>query len=184
MGFNILNDTESLYKIRGSKENDMKLSGTSTLHKWTMDSKSFLGDADFEFVGGSNYKLSSINALSFSLPVMSLKSGENGLDKNAYKALKSDKYKTIGYTLTSSTLTLQKGESYLAKTQGKLSIAGVTRPITMDVLCTVNKDETINCSGSYTLKMTDYQVKPPTFFLGAMKTGDAVTLDFTLVYKK
>jgi len=32
--------------------------------------------------------------------------------------------------------------------------------------------------------MTDYQVKPPTFMGGAMKTGDALTLDFTMVYNK
>jgi hypothetical protein len=32
--------------------------------------------------------------------------------------------------------------------------------------------------------MTDYSVKPPKFMLGAMKTGDAITLNFTLVYQK
>ena len=32
--------------------------------------------------------------------------------------------------------------------------------------------------------MSDYQMKPPSFMLGAMKTGDAITLDFVLVYTK
>ncbi len=71
-----------------------------------------------------------------------------------------------------------------SQTQGKLTIAGVTREIAMDVYCTVNKDATITCVGSDKLNMTDYQVKPPTFLLGAMTTGDAITLDFTVVYKK
>jgi len=31
--------------------------------------------------------------------------------------------------------------------------------------------------------MTDYNVKPPSFMFGAMKTGNTVTLDFTVVYK-
>ena len=54
----------------------------------------------------------------------------------------------------------------------------------MDVYCLLNKDGTVTCTGSYTLKMTDYDVKPPTFMLGAMKTGDSITLNFTMVYKK
>jgi hypothetical protein len=54
----------------------------------------------------------------------------------------------------------------------------------MDVYCVMNKDSTITCTGSDKLKMSDYQVKPPTFMMGAMRTGDAITLDFTMVYKK
>jgi len=53
----------------------------------------------------------------------------------------------------------------------------------MDVYCIVNKDATITCSGSEKLNMTDYNVKPPSFMFGAMTTGDAVTLDFNVVYK-
>jgi hypothetical protein len=54
----------------------------------------------------------------------------------------------------------------------------------MDVSCVVNKNKTITCTGSDKLKMSDYQVKPPSFMLGAMKTGDAISLDFTMVFKK
>ena len=46
----------------------------------------------------------------------------------------------------------------------------------MDVYCTVNKDESITCTGTNKMNMTDYNVKPPTFMAGAMKTGDAITL--------
>jgi hypothetical protein len=53
----------------------------------------------------------------------------------------------------------------------------------MDVHCTVNSDKTITCTGSGKMNMTDYNVAPPTFMSGAMKTGDAITLAFTMVYK-
>ncbi|MBC7946877.1 MAG: YceI family protein [Chitinophagaceae bacterium] len=149
-----------------------------------MNTKTFAGEAQFGLTPGSITQLSSVEALSFSLAVLELKSGEKKLDKNAYKALKSDKHKNIFYKLVSATVVPQKDNRYLMKTQGNLSIAGVTRPVTMDVYCAVNKDGTITCTGSDKLKMSDFQVKPPTFMLGAMKTGDAITLDFTLVYKK
>jgi polyisoprenoid-binding protein YceI len=180
---NILH-AQTTYKINDSKDIDMKLSGTSTLHKWAMDAKTFSGEAQFSFKSGSGGELTSIKSLNFSLEVQNLKSGEKGLDKNAYKALKTTKYKDILYQLISATISPDNNNRYLVKTSGNLTIAGVTKEVTMDVYCVVNKDESITCNGSKKLKMTDYQVKPPTFMLGAMKTGDAITLDFVLVYKK
>ena len=176
--------SQAVYKIYESKDIDMKLSGTSTLHKWAMDAKAFDGNAQFIFKSGTDNILTAIKNLTFSLAVQDLKSDEAGLNKNAYKALKSNEYRDIDYTLTSAILSGGVGNKSMVKTQGNLTIAGVTKPILMDVTCVVNKDGTITCIGSYKLKMTDYQVKPPTFMLGAMKTGDAITLDYTLVYKK
>jgi hypothetical protein len=184
IGFISLLPAQSTYKISESKDIDMKLSGTSTLHNWTMDAKTFSGDAIFFFTPGNANELSFLKALTFSLVVQDLKSGEIGLDKNAYKALKNGQYKDIDYALTSATVSPEQDGKYLLKTHGNLTIAGVTKNVDMDVYCVVNKDETITCTGSDKLEMTDYQVKPPTFMLGAMKTGDAITLNFTLVYKK
>lgn len=172
---------QDMYKINDSKDINMKLSGTSTLHKWSMNAQTFSGEARFGF---TDHLLSTVSALNFSLAVQDLKSGEKGLDKNAYKALKTGQYKDILYKLTSAKVSPEKDKRYLIATQGKLTIAGVTNDVNMDVYCVVNQDNSITCTGSDKLKMSDYQVKPPSFMLGAMKTGDAITLDFTLVYKK
>ncbi len=175
--------TQAIYKIQGSKDVAMKLSGTSTLKKWEMEAKSATGEAQFVFKTGSDNELVSVQSLTFSLKVKDLQSDSKKLDKHAYKALKADEFKDIHYELSSSTLSSEKGE-YLLKAKGKLTIKGVTNDIVMDVHLVVNKNSTITGKGSYKLNMTDYKVDPPTFLLGAMKTGDAVTLDFTVVYKK
>jgi polyisoprenoid-binding protein YceI len=182
MGFSALLHAQSIYKVDDSKDNDIKLSGTSTFHNWSMNAQSFYSEAQFGFQPGN--QLASINSLTFSLLVTNLKSGESGLDNNAYKALNTDKYKNISYTLTSATVSSGKGNKYSVKTHGNLTIAGVTKAVTMNVSCTVNNDATITCTGSYQLNMTDYQVSPPKFMLGMMKTGNAITLDFTSDYKK
>jgi polyisoprenoid-binding protein YceI len=173
---------QSLYKITDSKDMDMKLSGTSTLHNWAMDAKAFSGDAEFKI--GADGQLTALRSLTFSLVVANLKGSESGLNKNAYKALKADEYKDIDYKLLSATIVHEKDNRYLIKAHGSLTIAGLTNEVSMDVECMVNEDKTITCTGSEKLNMTDYAVKPPTFMLGAMKTGDAITLNFTLVYKK
>jgi len=176
--------SQSVYKIEETKDVDMKLLGTSTLHKWEMDARTVEGEAHFVFKPGKEDEIVSIKSLFFALEVKDLKSDSKGLDKNAYKALKSDEYKDIHYILKSAKVSPEKDGKYLLETHGKLTIAGVTKEIMMDVYCIINKDGTITCTGSDKLNMTDYNVKPPTFMLGAMKTGDAITLDFTLVYKK
>jgi polyisoprenoid-binding protein YceI len=175
---------QSAYKIQETKDIDMKLSGTSTLHNWVMSAQNTTGVAQFVFKGAGDTQLSSLTSLTFSLLVTDLKSGEKGLDKNAYKALKADQYKDIDYKLTSAIIMPQNEGKYLIKTKGKLTIAGVTKETDMDVYAVVNKNGSITCTGSDKLNMTDYSVKPPKFMMGAMKTGDAITLNYTLLYKK
>jgi polyisoprenoid-binding protein YceI len=175
---------QATYKIQDTKDIDMKLSGTSTLHNWVMNAQNTTGVAQFGFKGSGDTQLNSLTSLTFSLIVTDLKSGESGLDKNAYKALKADKFKNIDYKLTSAIIMPESDGKYLIKTKGKLTIAGVTKETDMDVYAVVKKNGSITCTGSDKLNMTDYSVKPPKFMLGAMKTGDAITLNYTLLYKK
>jgi polyisoprenoid-binding protein YceI len=184
MGTLQLIHAQTKYKIQETKDIDMKLSGTSTLHNWVMETQTFTGDAQFGFKSGSASQLNSLQSLTFNLNVKDLKSGEKGLDKNAYKALKTDQYKDIVYKLSSAVVMSEKDGKFLIKTKGNLSIAGVTKDVAMDVYAVLNKDGSITCTGSDKLLMSDYQVKPPKFMLGAMKTGDAITLNYTIVYKK
>jgi len=172
---------QGVYKTGSASGNSMKMSGTSTFHDWTMSAQTFTGDAQFVLTGK---QLSTVKSLSFTLPVEDLKGSEKGLDKNAYEALKSGQYKNILYKLVLAQVMPAKGNKYIVKTRGDLTIAGITKEIVMDVNCTVNGDASITCTGSDKLKMTDYNVVPPKFMLGAMTTGDAITLDFTAVYKQ
>ena len=181
MAFNRIPESQHIYQVSDSLINNMKLSGTSTLHNWAMSTKEFKGDAQLGMV---SEKITSLKSLTFSLAVLDLKSDKKGLDKNAYKALKAGQYKYISYTLLSATLSHESGNKFQIKAQGHLSIADVTKEVDMDVFCVVNKDATITCTGSNLLAMSDYQITPPSFMMGAMKTGDAITLDFTIVYKK
>ena len=182
LGFGQIIWAQSDYTISESKSNDMKLSGTSSLHDWDMNAHDFTGKAQFDFKKGDDQILIGLNSLTFSLPGTNLKSDKKGLDRNAYEALKTDTYKNITYALLSAKVSPEKDRKFLIKTSGNLTISGITREVTMDVYCVVNKDANINCSGTEALKMSDYKVEPPSFLFGAMKTGDAIKLDFNIVY--
>jgi polyisoprenoid-binding protein YceI len=174
---------QSVYSINNNVNNTVKLLGTSTFHDWEMDAKYTNGEAKFEFNSAQGNELIGIKSLWFSLNVKDLKSDNSALNDNAYKALKSDEYKDIRYQLTSSTVTPEVGGK-LIKSKGNLTIAGVTKEIKMQVHCIINADGSVTSKGSYQLKMTDFDVEPPIFMWGAMKTGDALTLNFEINYKK
>lgn len=184
LGFSSVLTAQTQYKISDSKEIEMKLSGTSTLHDWEMNTKTVTGEAQFRFKDGTINQLTALDNLKFSLAVLNLKSDNKELDKNAYKALKTDQYKNISYKLTSARVTSLTKNEYRLKTQGNLTVAGVTKEIIMDVHCRVKNNETIVCNGIYQLNMTDFNVKPPSFMLGAMKTGEMITLEFYMIYQK
>lgn len=163
-----------------TKEGNMKLSGTSTMHDWTMLGH-FQVQGNFEVAEGT-HQLRSVNELNFMLPVQNLKSDKKKLDETAYKALKTDTYKDILFKMTSSTIKEVQRNKYAVTATGNLTIAGVTKPVTMNVTWILDENNTITCTGIQKLKMTDYDVKPPSF-LGFMKTGDEIELDFTFQFK-
>ena len=100
----------------------MQLSGTSTLHDWTMSTPAFTGEAQFDFNTETVAHLVSLPSLTFSLKVINLKSDKRRLNLNAYKALKSDLYNDINYTLLTSNVIFQNENKYLIHTQGNLTI--------------------------------------------------------------
>ena len=159
---------------------EIKLSGTSTLHDWDMNGI-FHIDGKFNLKEGTN-KLLSLSSLNFVLPVTNLKSEKKKLNETAYKALKAEEHKEIHFKLNSATVSEVQPNRYKVMALGNLTIAGVTKPITMEVLWIINSDQTVTCAGVQKLKMTDYKVEPPSF-LGFMKTGDDIALDFSFQFK-
>ncbi len=148
------------------------IAGTSTMHDWTMTSKEATYSAGFEVsADGTPTKL---NTVSVTLPAESLKSGKGAMDNNAYKALKTDKNKEITFRLTSSKIT---GKSITCT--GNLTIAGTTKPVDVDVTYEV-KNGNLVCKGSKKIKMTDFNVEPPSFMFGSVKTGDEITVTFDI----
>lgn len=171
---------QTTYKLSADKDATIKVLGTSNVHDWVMSTGKMESQGDFKVDGGALHSLSSF---SFSLDVKSLKSEHESMDKRTYKTINADQYPKITYKLISATVTpVQKGK-YLIKAKGDLTIAGATQAIIMDISAVVNADNTITCSGTENLKLTDYKIDPPSFMLGAMKVKNDLTVQFNLVYK-
>lgn len=168
------------YRLIAGKDVDIKVLGSSNVHDWTMASPKIESQGEFKVEGDV---LRALSSFTLSLEAKSLKSEHELMDSRTYKAMKADQFSKITYKLNTATITqLQKGK-YAIKTTGDLTIAGASQNITMMVTAVVNADNTITCTGSENLKLTDYKIDPPSFMLGAMKVKNDITIQFNLVYK-
>ncbi|WP_027136998.1 YceI family protein [Gaetbulibacter saemankumensis] len=162
-----------------NQETNLKVYGTSSLHDWHMDSEQQSGSLKFEDVNTSK-----ISGLTIEIQAEGLKSGKSGMDKNAYKAINTKKYKTINFKLNKVVNVKDLGANkFQIKSLGDLTIAGVTKQINLDFTTQISGSKVI-VEGEYQFKMTQFKVDPPTAMMGAIKTGDDLTIKFKTVYKK
>lgn len=152
--------------------------GTSNLHDWTMNASKFSCDGKLMVANG---QLKDIAALTFVLPVKNLKSKESLMDTRAYKALNEESFDKMIFRLSDATVVdAQK----LVKVTGNLTIAGVTKLVTLQSNYMISGDESITFKASKIIKMSDFKIKAPSFMMGALKTGDDLTINIVLKLKK
>jgi len=164
---------------KGAATADIKVLGTSNLHNWSMEDKEVSCSARFTYAAGKA-EPASLASFTFSFPVHSLTSGKSGMDSKAYDAMKAKDGGNITFTATASTITPGADGAFQVKSDGNLTIAGVTKPVVLLAACEVKADGMVSCKGTNTLKMSDYQIKPPTYMLGALRTGNKLTIAFSM----
>ena len=167
-------------QVKYTAKNDLNLliSGTSTLHDWDM--KAAKGECDALFTFNAAGDIVGLTGLSVSVPAEALKSEHSGMDKNAYKALKTDKAPNITFKLASATITANN----TIKCTGKLTIAGATREAEIIATYKLNSDKSITVTGKKNISMKDFSMEPPTFMMGTIKTGNDIVLKFDLTLRK
>lgn len=171
IGISFAQAQRNLQLISGST---FRVNGTSSLHDWDMSSRSGTGRITIHI---NENQISNIQNLVVDLPAESLKSGKNGLDRNAYKALNTNQHKNIRFELTSA----QKQNEHW-NLRGTLLIAGVRRNVTIRAKETFNGNELI-LEGSHSFNLTDHNITPPTALMGTVRTADPVSIHFRTVFR-
>lgn len=152
-------------------ESTMKVTGTSTLHDWEINVESFTAKAML--------KGEALENASFVAVVKSMKSGTSSMDDNTYEALKEEDHPRISFK--SSSITGTEGKLTI---KGNLTIAGVTKPITISSTLEKWAEKSLTVKGKYTFNMSEYGIEPPKAMLGTIRTGDEITIQFKLVLYK
>ncbi len=99
------------------------------------------------------------------------------------QVLEVGKYPDIVYEASQVSVTKLGDSLYSAAVNGNLSFHGVTRsqPVTVRI---ADFGEMLRASGDFTLRQSDYQVKPISVAGGALKLNDELKFSFELVARK
>ncbi|HTB32943.1 MAG TPA: YceI family protein [Bacteroidia bacterium] len=164
-----------------TKDSTVTILGTSNLHNWNETVSTVLGDGSVTWNTDGSFDLDEIN---LKMEVNSIKSDMGSImNNNTYKALKSDKYPEIIFTLTIPVASIKAGAaSTTISAKGTLFIAGVNKSIDMQVKVAAPNQGYLTFEGSKTVKMSDYGISPPTALLGTLRTGDEITINFKTIF--
>jgi polyisoprenoid-binding protein YceI len=149
------------------------INGTSNLHDWAAKAEKTETVLSTKLDG---QKITHIETVEVSIPVLSIKSGKSAMDENIYKALKAKGFPNIQYKMTSYTLT--PAGLFVS---GELMVAGVAQKLKTRVNYKVEEDH-LTFYGELNLKMTDFKIKPPEFLYGSFKTGDQISIKFNFIF--
>lgn len=158
----------------------LRVDGTSNLHDWDLKAENQKGKISVEMADG---KVTAIKDLQLSVVAESLKSGKSGMDKNTYKALKTSQHKEITFKLTKVNSINCTGSTCKVSLNGNLNIAGTSKPVDMTFDMT-STSSNITLTGNKKMKMTTFNVEPPTAMFGTITTGDEIDVVFKSVFTK
>ena len=168
----------------------MRVDGTSTVHDWTVKGPSINGHLKFKVALPPDATTRELReaiianpqaSVDVQIPVTSLKSGKKDMDKKMYEAMKIEQHPAIFYKLMSLKVpedSTSDQQSYVVQTVGELTVAGATRELRMPMTLRVIDAQNIRISGQISMKMTDFNVKPPQAMMGMIKSGDKIKVNF------
>ena len=158
------------------------IEGKSNIRDWTCEAKQVDVSIVVDSAGLATSAQRLVREAMTRVPVAEIRCGNGTMDDHLRKALKADQNPGIAFRLVRAEGRDSGNDSTFALTLlGRLTIAGVENPVTIEAVGTRLADGTLKAAASVPLRMTAFGVKPPTALLGTLKTADAVTVRFELL---
>lgn len=114
--------------------------------------------------------------------VEGLDCGKRRMNRDLYETLRSKSHPQISfqYVSTESMTYLDETDRYELIVNGRLTVAGHTNDIQFPLDAEVLEDGMIRATGKTDLKMTDYNVEPPSALLGLVRVDNELIVHFEL----
>ena len=161
----------------------MTIIGSSTLHDWEVEATDFSVQfrvPEYWFESQKRWSGSDVAGLKVTVPVEELDGGKNKMNRDLKDALNFPEYQTIEFTWEKISFSGDIDTGRRAEVEGLVTIAGETKMISFNADISLNEWSQIVAKGSVRLNMEEFGIKPPTAFLGVIRTDEIVNLSFEL----
>ena len=167
--------------ILNPESSKVTILGTSSLHDWEMEVR----DIDFSTTVLIDGKvISGIQDTYFSCTTTSIVSDYKLMDKKTYEALKAEEFSSIEFKMINGKISLITGNEFSGTATGYLSIAGKTKEVNVPFSGNLLNDGQLDLEGKVNLKMSEFDIDPPKAMAGTLKTGDEVSIVYSLKLEK
>ena len=117
-----------------------------------------------------------------SVPAAQMECGNGTMNEHMLKALKAKDAPTIEFRL--SGYDVAKGAAGVqGNLNGTLTLGGVQRPVSIPAKAADAGAQGLHVTGTYTVSMTEFGLKPPSLMMGTMKVDPNVDVSFDLYLK-
>lgn len=177
-------------RYAASATSSVTISGTSTIHDWTMKGSTIGGaieiapDIAADPTRSASWKSDKPALVTVTIPVTAIKSEHAKMDSVMLDAMKAKQFPEVKYELTQATPVKGNAEAFVLRTSGRVTVAGVTRDVEMDIAGTKTGAKSYAFAGEVPMTMTSFGIKPPTAMLGTIKSGDAIKVAFRWVVER
>ena len=162
---------ENAYSIR--------IEGTSNVHDWDMQAEDLQGKA---VVSWDQNTLKGFEKVHITVPAKKIESGKRIMNNKTYDALEAENNPFIRFELVSVSNMSTSGSEFSGTATGTLKIAGQSNIVSIPFEGKRADENSFTVTGNFSLQMTEFGIDPPKAMLGTLKTGDKITLNYTLTF--
>jgi polyisoprenoid-binding protein YceI len=158
------------------------IEGTSTVHDWDCAVERFSGSLNADATGG---RFTALSGATFTALVGGIDCDNGTMNGKLRDALEIDSHPSVQFALTDASVGQAGADGWFdVAARGRLTVAGATRQIRVPVRAKALGADRFRLTGQVSFPMTEFGIDPPTAMLGALKTGDRVTVHFDATVRR
>ncbi len=164
-------------------ESELTVDGTSNTGDWTVNATEITGLLKMH--ANASAEAPGIQDVQMTIPTEKIKGRNILMSKNLQQTLKVKQYKEISYTLKQvidSAVSDEAPNVFTMNTLGDLTIGGETREIAMTVSGTMLENGQVHLEGSYSFKMSEYNLTDRRFMFGRFVLADEVNINYKVKF--
>jgi polyisoprenoid-binding protein YceI len=178
-------DKSATLRLPVRADSKLWLEGSSNIRDWTCKATAMEAliaiDANSVDSRDDAAVSKSLRGVDVIVPVRMLKCGDRHMEANMYTALKAPTLPEVSYIIADFEITPALSDDGLSvQATGRMSVAGVERPVSMTVKTERLPDGTRRARGTVPIRMTDFGITPPHPWFGVLRTANEVKIQFEI----